>query len=72
MNTDTMKNDIADKELIDMKQISKILGLKYHTARKVIFQSKLGFVEYGKRKRLWIKEDILNFKRSCYSNPEIA
>ena len=56
--------DITDKELIDMKQIAQILGLKYHTARKIIFNDyTLHFVHFGKRKRLWLKNEILAFKQ---------
>lgn len=69
MNNENILEDIANKELIDMTQIAKVLGLKYHTARKIIFDdNSLMFVKFGKRKRLWLKEEILEFKRKHCQN----
>ena len=56
--------DIAEKELIDLKQVATILGLKYHTARKVLLdENSLTLLVFGKRKRLWVKDEIFEFKR---------
>lgn len=60
------QEDIATKETVSTKEAAAILGLKYHTARKLLQNTKsIGFINYG-NKIVWIKEDILNLKRSCY------
>ena len=67
-----VKKDIKDKKLIDLKEVAKILGLKYHTARKILYNStSIGFVNYGSKK-LWLLEDILEYKCSCYIEPKSA
>lgn len=64
--------DIAEETLIDMKEISKILGLKYHTARKILYNcNSIGYVDYG-GKKLWLLKDILEFKCSHYIEPKLA
>ncbi|MEE3348556.1 MAG: hypothetical protein VZR09_00805 [Candidatus Gastranaerophilaceae bacterium] len=63
-------DDIAKKETITLKQASDILGLKYHTARKILHNElSIGSINYG-CKTVWIKEDILNYKRRCYIAPK--
>lgn len=64
-NVVNFKRDIATKETVDMKGVAEILGLKYHTARNKILKSGLGFIDYG-GKRVWIKEDIMDYKRKHY------
>ncbi len=62
--------DIAEKETVTLKQASDILGLKYHTARKILHNElSIGSINYG-CKTVWIKEDILNYKRRCYIAPK--
>ena len=57
-----MEKDISNEPLVDMNEIKKILGLKYHTARKYILQDKtLTIVMFG-TKKLWLKSEILDFK----------
>lgn len=64
--------DIKNKTLIDLKTVAKILGLKYHTARKIIYNEKsLGCVVLG-TKKLWVEDDILAFKQNCYIQPVLA
>lgn len=64
--------DVAGKTLIDMKKTAEILGLKYHTARKMLFEdSSIGYVDYG-GKKLWILDDILEYKRNHYIKPSVA
>ncbi len=61
--------DIANKKLITLSEVAKILGLKYHTARKILFNSKtIGCVDYGSKK-LWVLDEVLDFKRSRYIRP---
>lgn len=46
-----MEKDISNEPLVDMNEIKKILGLKYHTARKYILQDKtLTIVMFGTKK----------------------
>ena len=58
-------NDIAEKETVTTKQAAEILGLKYHTARNILKKNNIGFINYG-NKIVWIKDDVLDFKRKCY------
>ena len=60
--------DIAEKDTVTLGQAATILGLKYHTARNVLRKNEIGFINYGS-KILWIKDDILDFKRKCYVGP---
>ena len=62
-------NDIAEKETVTTKQAAEILGLKYHTARNVLKNNNIGFINYG-NKIVWIKDDVLDFKRKCYMKTE--
>ena len=62
-------NDIAEKETVTTKQASEILGLKYHTARNILKKNNIGFINYG-NKIVWIKDDVLDFKRKCYMKIE--
>ena len=40
--------DIAEKETVTLKQASDILGLKYHTARKLLLnEPTIGAINYG-------------------------
>lgn len=62
--------DIGEKETVTLKQASDILGLKYHTARKILYNElSIGSINYG-CKTVWIKEDVLNYKRRCYVAPK--
>ena len=63
--------DIAEKETVTLKQASDILGLKYHTARKLLLnEPTIGAINYG-CKTVWLKEDILHYKRKCYIPPKL-
>lgn len=63
--------DIAEKETVNLKQASDILGLKYHTARKLLLnEPTIGAINYG-CKTVWLKEDILHYKRRCYIPPKL-
>ena len=62
-------NDIAEKETVTTKQAAEILGLKYHTARNILKKNNIGFINYG-NKIVWIKDDVLDFKRKCYMKIE--
>ena len=62
-------NDIAEKETVTTKQAAEILGLKYHTARNILKKNNIGFINYG-NKIVWIKDDVLDFKRKCYMKTE--
>ena len=62
-------NDIAEKETVTTKQAAEILGLKYHTARNILKNNNIGFINYG-NKIVWIKDDVLDFKRKCYMKTE--
>ena len=63
--------DIAEKETVTLKQASDILGLKYHTARKLLLnEPTIGAINYG-CKTVWLKEDILHYKRRCYIPPKL-
>ena len=63
--------DIAEKETVNLKQASDILGLKYHTARKLLLnEPTIGAINYG-CKTVWLKEDILHYKRKCYIPPKL-
>lgn len=65
-----LERDIANMETVDLKTAAKILGLKYHAARKLLYASKsIGVINYG-CKKLFILEDVLNYKRKCYIKPE--
>lgn len=67
MKNESQNNDIAVKETVSMKEAAEILGLKYHTARNLLQKEKsIGFINYG-CKIVWVKEDVLDFKRRCYS-----
>ena len=64
--------DIAEKETVTLKQASDILGLKYHTARKLLLnEPTIGAINYG-CKTVWLKEDILHYKRKCYIPPKVT
>lgn len=64
--------DIRNKHLIDLKTSASILGLKYHTARKILYNEKsIGCVVLG-TKKLWVEDDILAFKQRCYIQPALA
>lgn len=66
LSNELQDKDIATKETVTQKEAAEILGLKYHTARKLLQNElSIGFINYG-CKTVWIKEDILNFKRRCY------
>ena len=54
-----------NSDTVTLKEAAEILGLKYHTARKLLLNANVGFIDYGV-KRLWLKQDILDFKQSCY------
>ena len=58
-------NSKMNSETVTLKEAAEILGLKYHTARKLLLTANVGFIDYGV-KRLWLKQDILDFKQSCY------
>ena len=63
--------DVAEKETVTLKQASDILGLKYHTARKLLLnEPTIGAINYG-CKTVWLKEDILHYKRKCYIPPKL-
>ena len=62
-------DDIAEKETVTLKEAAEILGLKYHTARNILKKNNIGFINYG-NKIVWIKDDVLDFKRKCYVKPE--
>ena len=63
--------DIAEKETVNLKQASDILGLKYHTARKLLLnEPTIGAINYG-CKTVGLKEDILHYKRKCYIPPKL-
>lgn len=69
MNRVVTTDDIAEKETVTTKQAAEILGLKYHTARNILKKNNIGFINYG-NKIVWIKDDILDFKRKCYMKTE--
>ena len=57
---------IANKKLIDLKTVAELLGLKYHTARRLLLnEPTIGFVDFGV-KRLWVLDEILSFKERRY------
>lgn len=61
--------DIADKALISTKEAANILGLKYHCARNMLYNDiSIGCVNYG-CKKLWVKDEILEYKRKHYIKP---
>ena len=63
--------DIAEKETVTLKQASDILGLKYHTARKLLLnEPTIGAINYV-CKTVWLKEDIPHYKRKCYIPPKL-
>lgn len=59
--------DIRNKALISLKEAAEILCLKYHTARAIIYnEPSLGYVKFTSKKRMWVKDDILDFKQRRY------
>lgn len=54
-------NSNMNSETVTLKEAAEILGLKYHTARKLLLTANVGFIDYGV-KRLWLKQDILDLK----------
>ena len=67
-----MTDNIANKTLITLKQAAQILGLKYHTARNILYNDNtIGCVDYGSKK-LWVEDDILNFKCKHYVAPKVS
>jgi hypothetical protein len=64
------KKDVAYKETVTTKEASEILGLKYHTARNKLMQNKIDHIDYD-GKIVWIKEAVLDYKRSKYITSEV-
>lgn len=65
--------DIRNENLISLKQVAEILGLKYHTARSIIYnEHSIGYVQFTNKKRMWVLSDILNFKQKRYIQPFTA
>ena len=63
--------DIAEKETVTLKQASDILGLKYHTARKLLLnEPTIGAINYG-CKTVWLKEDILQSNKGVQNLEKI-
>lgn len=58
--------DFGKVEAIPLKEVAEILGLKYHHTRKILLNtSSIGYYNYS-GKRLWNKEDVLEYKRKHY------
>ncbi len=70
---DDISNEILEKETLTTKETAKIWGLKYYTARKILLSDDcpIRCFRFG-RKNLWIKEDVLEYKRKCYIGPQSA
>lgn len=72
-NFNNLERDIRNENLISLKQVAQILGLKYHTARNILYnEHSIGYVEFTPRKRMWVLADILDFKQKRYVQPQIA
>lgn len=62
----TIPKDFGKVEAIPLKMVAEILGLKYHHTRKILLNTpSIGYYDYG-GKRLWNKEDVLEYKRKHY------
>ncbi len=64
--------DVREATLITLKKCSEILGLTYHTTRNLLYNdNSIGYVDYG-RKKLWVLEEILEYKRKHYVKAKAA
>ena len=64
VSSDSDQEDVTKMETVELVVAAKILGLKYHTARDFLLREPtIRGYDYG-FKKVWIKKDILNFKRN--------
>lgn len=66
----TKTDDVAYKNTLTTTEASKILGLKYHTARNMLIKNKIDCIDYG-GKTVWLEDAVLNYKRSRYKTSEV-
>lgn len=63
-------DDVAYKNTLTTTEASKILGLKYHTARNMLIKNKIDCIDYG-GKTVWLEDAVLDYKRSRYKTSEV-
>ena len=64
-STDTLK---SDDELIDTKEVRKMLGICYNTLQKIILAGKITPIKLGARNIRFWRSAVLNYLREIQTN----